>query len=442
LIKSVAGYVLLAGWISFGDQAHGQVDVPPLEQIQAFEKGVRSLIDAVGPAVVTVRSIPSDDSDKGRGAARQPRAMSVGSGIILDTLGRILTTARVVEGSDDFWIELADGRLFRGVMLGSNRDVAVLEIDVDGLLPAPIGDATELGVGSFVAAIGNSYGYSGALTWGVVNGFRPDGTIQLSLSVSAGNSGGALVDSRGQVVGLIKAKVSEPYYIDPLHLPSDGERPAIALPGRRLELPTSSVSLALPIGNALRAAARLTESGEEVPAYVGVYVEDLTGWHAVHFKTQYGVLVTGVVDQTPADRFGLTRGDVVTRVDREPVQTVQRFRQIVAQAQPGQRLLFDIIRGGKPLKLVVEAGRSDIPHLSNTVAPAPARSVSPASVTRPAVSQTAGAGAMRLHGQSLPDTGVSIDDSRSDYEERLRRLEDAIDSLKRDLSGARHPDSP
>jgi S1-C subfamily serine protease len=396
----------------------------------------------VAPAVVTVRCVPKSDDAQGRGAARLPRAMSVGSGIVLDSLGRILTTARVVEGSDDFWIELWDGRLFRAVMLGANRDVAVLQIDAKGLYPAEYGDATELGVGSSVAAVGNSYGYSGGLSWGVVNGFRPDGTIQLSLGVSAGSSGGALVDFRGRIVGLIKAKISEPYYIDPLHLPADDGQPALVIPGRRLELPTSSVSLAIPIGTALRAAARLTESGQEVPAYVGVYVEDLTGWYTAHFKTQNGVLVTGVVEFTPAHRFGLLRGDVITRIDREQVHTVQRFRQIVAQAQPGQRMLFDLLRGGKPLKLVIEAGRADIPHLGNTEAPAAARSVPPASVTRPSAVRSEGVGALKLLNQAGTDTMSAASSPSIDWGPRLERLERTIDSLKQELSRARRRDSP
>jgi S1-C subfamily serine protease len=281
-------------------------------------------------------------------------------------------------------------------MVGSNSDIAVLKVESAYLEPAEFGDATELGVGSFVGAVGNSYGYSSGLTWGVVNGFRPDGTIQLSLGVPAGGSGGALIDSRGKIVGLIRAKISEPYYIDPLHLPATESQPVIDIPGRRLELPTASVSLAMPIGAALRAAARLMETGEASPAYVGVYVEDLHGWYTKHFKTQNGVLVTGVVNNTPAERYGLLRGDVITKIDREVVKTVQRFRQIVAGALPGQRLLFDVIRGGKPLKMVVEVGRADMPHLGNAMEETPVRSVSPASVTRPNDGPSGGIGALKL----------------------------------------------
>lgn len=436
------GFLLIATGGGLSPQLAAQEAGRPMSILQALDAEVRALVDAVSPAVVTVRCIPKSDDGEGHGAARLPRAMSVGSGIILDTLGRILTTARVVEGSDDFWVELWDGRLFRAVMVGANRDVAVLQIDLLGLRPAEYGDATELSVGSSVAAVGNSYGYSGGLSWGVVNGFRPDGTIQLSLGVSAGSSGGALVDYRGRIVGLVKAKISEPYYIDPLHLPSTDGQEAIVIPGRRLELPTSSVSLAIPIGTALRAAARLTETGEEIPAYVGVYVEDLTGWYTAHFKTQNGVLVTGVVDHTPAHRFGLLRGDVITRIDREQVHTVQRFRQIVAQARPGQRTLFDLIRGGKPLKLVVEMGRADIPHLGEAVMPASAGNPPPTTEARPATAHSEGIGALRLLQQARNDSAAAAQSPAPGWDTRMDQLEQRIDSLKQELSRARNGDSP
>ena len=332
-----------------------------------FERELQAVVKSVEPSVVTIRATRSAENRPGAGTMGNS-AMSVGSGLLLDSTGLIMTSNRVVTGADDFWVETSDERLYQAALLGSSEDVAVLQIKGADLVPAPFGDGIDLGVGSFVAALGNSYGYSCGVSWGHVNGFRPDGTIQLALGVSPGNTGGALVDARGFVVGLVKAKVSEPFYLDPMHTQAQagGAIVPVTLPGRRLELPTSPVSLAIPIQSALRAARRIIESGTEPRAYVGVYVEDLAGWYVAHFKTSDGVLVTGVVNQTPAERSGLQQADVITAVDRQSVSCVRQFRQIVSQASPGQRLQFDVIRGGTPLKLVVEAGRAQTPHVSET----------------------------------------------------------------------------
>jgi hypothetical protein len=190
--------------------------------------------------------------------------------------------------------------------------------------------------------------------------------VQLAVGVTPGNTGGAVVSTRGLVVGMIKAKVSEPFYLDPMYCRTgEGQSPLI-VPGRRLELPTSPVALAVPAQTALREARRIVEAGTEARAYVGIYVDDLEGWYALHFKTTDGVLVTGVVSRTPADISGLQQGDVITSVDRTPVQSVTQFRQLIAQATPGQRLHMAIVRGGQAMRLVIEAGSSGAPHLNPT----------------------------------------------------------------------------
>jgi len=407
--------------------------------LQLFERDLRGIVSAVAPSLVTVRGTQSAERTRVSHGVPSP-SMSVGSGIVLDSNGTILTCSRVVEGSDDFWVETADGRLFQAALLGSSDEVAVLQIKVRGLKPPQFGDAADLGVGSLVGAIGNSYGYSGGVSWGEVNGFRPDGTIQLSLGVAPGSTGGALVNSRAEVVGLVKAKISEPFYLDPLQCPTGKEFGAVTVPGRRLELPTSSVSLAVPIQAALRAAERVIATGVGPRAYVGIYVEDLTGWYVAHFKTSEGVLVSGVVEKTPAQQSGLLEGDVITVVDRQRIRSVRHFRQVVSQARPGQRMLFDMIRGGMPLKLVVELGRADAPNLGMTPrGSAPAypnlagatsdRMARPAAVTP--LQGNMAAKALDLP-QTLDSDGLSSIRA-ADFERRLLALQRTADSLKQEL---------
>jgi S1-C subfamily serine protease len=360
-IATVGVVACLTGVPAYGSYADsGSVSV-----LQVLEREMRAIVDAVSPSVVTIRATRSaigDDSPDARA-----HGMSVGSGIVLDSTGLILTAPSVVLGADDYWIETLDGRLFQAVMVGASDDVAVLQVRKGAdFVPARLGEPTDLGVGSFIASLGNSYGFAGGAAWGEVNGFRPDGTIQLALGVSPGNTGGAVVNTRGLVVGMVKAKVAEPFYLDGMYCRTGEQNTPIQIPARRLELPTSPVSLAVPIQTAVREAKRILEAGTEARAYVGVYVDDLTGWYALHFKTTDGVLVTGVVNRTPAERSGLQQADVITSVDGVRVTSVQQFRQLVSQATPGQRMQFDIIRGGQALRLMVETGRSGMAHLSPT----------------------------------------------------------------------------
>ncbi len=421
--------------------ARAQTDLAERPSIlQLFERDLQAVLGAVAPSVVTIRATKSAEKTRLGQTAASP-AMSVGSGVVLDSNGCILTCSRVVDGSDDFWVEAADGRLFQAVLLGSSDEVAVLQIKSQGLKAAPFGDAVELGVGSLVAAVGNSYGYSGGVSWGEVNGFRPDGTIQLSLGVSPGSTGGALVNTRGQVVGMIKAKISEPYYIDPMQCTAGKDLGMVTVPGRRLELPTSSVSLAVPIQTALRTTERIIATGAEPRGYVGIYVEDLTGWYVAHFKTSEGVLVSSVVDNTPAKASGLLEGDVITTVDRQAVKSVRRFRQVVSQGRPGQRLMFDLIRGGQPLKLVVELGRAEAGHLSMVENDAKSRwQRQGGSSSDSPIPQT-----VRSSGGAVP-TPASFDNRSpmptpsgatarpaADWERRFISLQRQVDSLKMEL---------
>ncbi|MBI5867824.1 MAG: trypsin-like peptidase domain-containing protein [candidate division Zixibacteria bacterium] len=437
--RAVALFAVFATLAASPASVRAQTDsIGPLSVLQMYERDLRAIVSTVGPSMVTVRGTQSAERTRITRGVPNP-SMLVGSGIVLDTTGIILTCSRVVEGSDDFWVETADGRLFQAALLGSSDEVAVLQIKVQGLRPPRFGEAVELGVGSFVGAIGNSYGYSGGVSWGEVNGFRPDGTIQLSLGVAPGSTGGALVNSRGEVVGLIKAKISEPFYLDPLQCPAGKEGGSITVPGRRLELPTSSVSLAVPIQAALRAAERVIASGAVPRAYVGVYVEDLTGWYVTHFKTSEGVLVSDVVEKTPAQKSGMLDGDVITAVDRERIRSVRHFRQVVSQARPGQRMLFDLIRGGVPLKMVIELGRADAPNLS-----AVTNEASPRLTSSPAEQPRSGSsGTPFIPSADAANRPRSVDPATvsglqaADFDRRLQELQRVADSLRQELSRLR-----
>lgn len=405
--------------------------------LSALEREVRGLVDAVSPSVVTIRSackVSGTPSNPG------PSSLSIGSGLILDTTGRIVTSARVVDNADEFWVETFDERIFPALLLGTSGDVAVLQIDATDLKPAQFGDAGDLDVGSFVAAVGNSYGFACGLAWGEVNGFRPDGTIQLSLGVSAGSSGGAIVDTRGYVVGLIKAKISEPYYID---VPFGASSSGGTFASRRLELPTSSVSLAIPIGHVLRLAHNVSESGTGAPAYVGVYVDDLAGWQVEHFKTASGVLIVGVVAGSPAQRYGLSTGDIIRSVGADTIESVRRFRQVIVQSRPGERLTFNVLRDGRPLKVTLETARAELPDLGVALDPIPITTARPVPVSTGRTDLREAAPNPSIERRRMASSSSNDDIVNDpDTEARLRGLELVVDSLLREIESLHRNQKP
>jgi len=340
-----------------------------LNFLQRVEREIQTIVERLGPSVVTIRAItrttvtPGQDPDPRQGAVL---STFIGSGVVLDTSGHILTTAQVAEGRDRFLVELPDMRIYEATLVGQNAaaDVAVLRTIAPGLRPPAWGNSDGLRSGSIIVVMGNSYGCPLSVTWGTINGFRPDGTtIQLNAPVTAGNSGGAVINSAGEVVGLVKAKVSEPSSVPAMRIRRP-ENPAEkwVTPPFNIELPTSGVALAVPINTALEVARRvLGGNGEEYP-YLGVYVTDLNSVLVQYYHTDQGVVVGGVVENTPAQQFGLQRGDLIRSFNQVPVTSVRQFRQLVAASSPGDRIWLDILRGGTmALKIKLVMGRAGTP---------------------------------------------------------------------------------
>ncbi len=340
--------------------------------LQLVERDIQRIADNLTSSVVTIQAITrSTPAGSSQSSARRGAVVSkfIGSGVVFDTNGHILTTGLVASGRDRFIVELPDHRQFDASLVGSNNaaDVAVLRLNTRprGLVPPGWGDSEQLRTGSIIVVLGNSFGFHHSVTWGTVNGFRPDGTaIQMNISISAGNSGGAVVNSAGDVVGLVKAKVSEPNYVPPMRIRSPGQtNESWYLPEFKLELPTSGVGLAVPINTATEVAQRIIDGeGQDYP-YLGVYVSDLHSWLAQHYHTDRGVVIAKVADNTPAHTYGLLQGDLIRSFNGMTVQNARHLRQLINKTSPGDRVLIDILRGGtKPLKVSLTMGRTGIPE--------------------------------------------------------------------------------
>ncbi len=268
---------------------------------------------------------------------------NVGSGIVLDSGGYILTNYHVVENLDRILIKLSSGREYFGKILGFDpyTDLAVLKISTLRSLPASeFGLSTNLQVGEWVMAIGNPYGLEGTVTVGVISGkgrtdlgiTRYENFIQTDASINPGNSGGPLINLDGQIVGV---------------------NTAVAAIG-------SGVGFAIPIETALEIGNQLVQNGSVARGWLGVGIQNLTPELAHSFNlesTDIGVLVNSVDLKTPAQLGGIKRGDIIVQFDGKSVSGSKYLQKMVADTKIGKVVPVKIFRNGKEKNLQIKIGK-------------------------------------------------------------------------------------
>ncbi|MEO7191042.1 MAG: trypsin-like peptidase domain-containing protein [Vicinamibacterales bacterium] len=277
------------------------------------------------------RRYSTDDTDA-------PREGS-GSGFIIDPNGFILTNHHVVTGADRVTVTLSDGRSFRAEVVGVDEamDVALLKVNTTDKLPvAPLGNSDTLRVGEWVCAIGNPLGvYVHSVTVGVVSFlgrklFDPslDAFIQTDAAISFGNSGGPLINARGEVVGITTA----------------------------ISAQAMNIGFAIPIGQVVAVLPQLRERGTVARGYIGLGLTTVTPAlrRALHLGPDSGALVQDVTPDTPADRAGLRPYDVIVGLDQQPVQDDQQLSRRIASRQPGTTAALDVWRDGAMRHVLVK----------------------------------------------------------------------------------------
>jgi len=265
---------------------------------------------------------------------RERRTQGLGSGIIINSeQGYILTNNHVIEHADIITITLQDGRHTRAKLIGTDpdTDVALLKIEIKNLTAIPTADSNQLHVGDFVVAIGNPFGLGQTVTSGIVSALGRSGLgiesyedfIQTDASINQGNSGGALVNLRGELVGMNTAIIG----------PSGGN---------------VGIGFAIPINMATKIMEQLIQYGEVRRGRLGVNAQDLTPELAQSFniEQQQGAVITKVTRDSAADRAGLKVGDVVVTVNNHPLRNSIALRNIVGLLPIGSTLNIDIIRNG------------------------------------------------------------------------------------------------
>ncbi len=273
---------------------------------------------------------------------RERRTQSLGSGVVVNAKrGYIVTNHHVIDKADAIKVTLRDGRQFQAKVIGSDpeTDVAVIRIPAEKLTALPLADSDALRVGDFVVAIGNPFGLGQTVTSGIVSALGRTGLgiqgyedfIQTDASINPGNSGGALVNLRGELVGINTAIIA----------PGGGN---------------VGIGFAVPANMVQRLMFQLVEHGEVRRGQLGVFTQDLTPDLAQAFGIQRsgGALIVRVVSGSGADRAGLRSGDVVVRVNGEPVQNSGALRNAIGLLRIGERVKLDILRDGKPLKITAK----------------------------------------------------------------------------------------
>jgi S1-C subfamily serine protease len=247
----------------------------------------------------------------------------LGSGIIFDTAGDIVTNAHVVGSASSFTVTLADGRQVDGSLVGifAANDVAVIKISATGLHPATFADSSKLQVGQIVMAVGNPLGLQTSVTQGIVSalgrtvtepgGVILPGTIQTSAAINPGNSGGALVDVNGQVVGI----------------------PTLAAVDQQIGGAAPGIGFAIPSNDASDFAKQLIQDGKVTNshrAYLGIRSADVLA--------AQGVLVYAVESGGPAAQAGIRAGELIVSIDGQPTPDSNTLAVVLAGLQPGQRV--------------------------------------------------------------------------------------------------------
>ncbi|MCX5655740.1 MAG: DegQ family serine endoprotease [Planctomycetota bacterium] len=284
-----------------------------------------------------------EETPRGKGPTRKFQRQGLGSGVIVDPDGYILTNNHVVEGAQEIAVHLADGREFKAKVVGADppTDIAVIKIKAENLPVAQLGDSDKAEVGDWVLAIGSPFGLEQTVTAGIISATGRSNVgitdyeqfLQTDAAINPGNSGGPLVNMRGQVLGINTAIASR----------SGGYM---------------GVGFAVPVNLAREVMNRIRETGHVTRGWLGVSIQRLTPELAESMKLRadQGILVSQVMEGGPAEKAGLKAGDVILEFAGKPVKTPSELQNTVAWIAPGTKVEIVVLRDGKrhSLKVAVE----------------------------------------------------------------------------------------
>ncbi len=267
---------------------------------------------------------------------------NLGSGVIIGSEGYILTNQHVIDGADEILISLADGRGSQAVLIGEDKDtdIAILQIPIAGLAGIKTSPSKNLRVGDVVLAIGNPLNVGQTVTMGIVSATERnriglntfENFIQTDAAINLGNSGGALINANGELIGINTAKFSQ-------------------------SIGAQGIGFAIPISIALDIMQEIIETGKVSRGWLGVEGTEITARAAMATGNPgiKGALIVGVFINSPADRAGIQAGDIVVEVNGQPIPGIRDLLDHISKHKPGEEIQISLYRGptNKMLKMRV-----------------------------------------------------------------------------------------
>ena len=328
---------LIAGCVAIGGGSQSAfAETSELSPADLYEQNVNSTVG------ITISGETS--SRYGYGYTYQ----ASGSGFIITSDGYILTNYHVISGSKTVTVATYDHNTYDAKVIGydASNDIAVIKIDAENLTPVTLGDSDTLRVGESVYAIGNPLGeLTFSLTGGIVSALSRNvqteaGTsmslIQTDCAINSGNSGGALFNTRGEVIGITNAKYSSS--------------------GMGSEAEIDNIGFAIPINSVKRIVTSIIENGYVLKPYIGIMVSPLSEETANITGIKAGAVVQDVTEDAPADKAGLKSHDVIVKVGDTDINDSNDLVQVISKSDPGDVLTFHIYRQGQEITLDVEIG--------------------------------------------------------------------------------------
>ncbi len=360
---TIVAYLFLCVWGIPAHGAGGKTGPDSSDVLSRIGEETAHIVDAVRPAVVNISTTRTVRVQGGInpffndpffrrffgdqfGVPRERKTSSLGSGVIVDPKGYILTANHVIQGADEIRVTLSDKREYKGKIIGTDAltDIGVIKIEAENLPTVPWGDSDRLRVGETVFAIGSPYGLSQTVTMGIVSAVGRanvgiadyEDFIQTDAAINPGNSGGALVNARGELVGINSAIFST----------SGGYQ---------------GIGFAIPSNMARPVMNSLIQKGKVVRGWLGVTVQGLTPDLARQFgmKEERGVLVGDVIEGSPAEKAGIQRGDVILEFGGKKIEDPNQFRNSVSVTEPGKTVDVKILRESRKETVKVTIG--DLP---------------------------------------------------------------------------------
>ncbi len=314
---------------------------PGEDLMDAYSRAVIAAAEKVSPSVVYIEVQQPIRSRRGNAPRLPQEARASGSGFIFTPDGFILTNSHVVHSARKIEVTVSDGRKYQADLIGDDpdTDLAVIRINAPNLVPAHLGESQKIRVGQLVVAIGNPYGFQYSVTAGVVSalgrslraqsGRLMDAVIQTDAALNPGNSGGPLVNSRGEVIGVNTAMI----------------------------LPAQGISFATSIDTAKFVASRLIRDGKVSRSYIGLAGQNVPLPRRIvryyNLAVESGILIVSFEGNSPARKGGVREGDIIIGLDDHPTAGIDDLHKLLSEDRIGHKSSLVVIRGTEKLSLEV-----------------------------------------------------------------------------------------